>query len=284
MPDPFEELRSYATHLESSVPPGRAQARAAAALRTPASRRPRAVVALATVAFMSVSNVAMAAVADPAAPGDALYGVDRAYERVAAALGIGGDNRLERLDEAATVAGRGDSATALELVMESLEGLVDDDAETARAVLAALENGADVSQLQAQVQAMIEIARRAAEGAHDGSMRGQADLDGASGRDIAEIARKLRETLDLPAQSGQDSPGDAAGDNRGGPADDTNPGANGPPGSEDSDDSSPGATTPGSSADSPSDTRPSRTGAVDDADEGNSGRGKSDSSNGKGDG
>ncbi|MDH4307787.1 MAG: hypothetical protein OEX04_09930 [Acidimicrobiia bacterium] len=278
MRDPIHDLRAYAAHLESEVPAERARARAMAAMRAPSKSPRRAVVALATVGFMSISNVALATAADPAAPGDALYGVDRAYERIGASLGIGGDHRFERLTEAAVVLAAGDAATALSLVQESLSGLLDDP-ETARAMLAQLENGADVSLLQSQVRLMVEIARNSAETAGDDALVGAAN--GAPGQDIAEIARKIRESVDLPGQAGQDYPGEnggppsttPAGSAPGGPPSTTPAGSapGGPPSTTPNVTppggpppiTTPGATAPGgppSTGDdaSPSDSRPSK--------------------------
>ena len=236
-----------------------------AAMRAPSKSPRRAVVALATVGFMSISNVALATAADPAAPGDALYGVDRAYERIGAALGISGDHRFERLEEAVIVLAAGDAETALSLVQESLSGLLDDP-ETARAMLAQLENGADVSLLQSQVRLMVEIARNSAKTAGDDALVGAAN--GAPGQDIAEIARKIRESVDLPGQAGQDYPGEnggppsttPAGSAPGGPPS-TTPNVTPPGGPPPI--TTPGATAPGgppSTGDdaSPSDSRPSK--------------------------
>lgn len=106
--------------------PGRARARADAALAggrlTP--RFSRAVAAAsAAMVFLAVFNVGLAAVADPAAPGDLLYGIDRAYEAVTEPLGLAGDTRLERLEEAEIVTERDDASTAVTLLEEALEGV-----------------------------------------------------------------------------------------------------------------------------------------------------------------
>lgn len=277
MPDPIDELRAYAAHLEAEVPLERARARARAAVTaTPRGRRRVAVVAAAAIGFMGVSNVALAAVSNPAIPGDALYGIDRAYERVGALLGIGGEHRLERLNEAASVVALGDEETALSLVQEALTGLVDEDVDTARAMLSELERGADVETLHQQIQQMIDIARDTAEAAGSDEMREVAERAAASGLDVAEVARTIRDTVDLPDAPSQDHPGDAA-DDRGPPEDagppdhsnapadagppedvgnagDATPPANGPP--SDAGSSAEG----GPPASSPSDTRPGNNG------------------------
>lgn len=271
MRDPFDDLRSYAAHLESEVPAERARARARAAVAgsTLPRRRRTAVVAAAAIGFMGFSNAALAAVSNPAVPGDALYGVDRAYERIGALLGIGGAHRFERLDEAAVVVAMGDSETALSLVQEALSGLADEDADTARTMLQELERGADVTALHERIQRMIEVARSAAEDADSEAMRDAADDAAARGLGVAETARLIRETVQLPDASSQDYPGQAsenAGDTgKGKPEDpgppedvgragDAEPPANGPP--EDAGNPAQG----GPPASSPSDTRPSNNG------------------------
>ena len=277
MRDPFDDLRSYAARLEAEVPVERARARARAAINsTPPRRRRMAVVASAAIGFMGISNVALAAVSNPAIPGDALYGIDRAYERIGELLGIGGEHRLERLNEAASVVALGDEETALSLVQEALTGLVDQDVDTARAMLSELERGADVEALHQQIQEMIDIARDTADAAGSTEMREAAERAAASGLDVAEVARTIRDTIDLPDAASQDHPGDAA-DGRGPPEDagppdhsnapadagppedagkagDATPPANGPP--SDAGSSAGG----GPPASSPSDTRPANNG------------------------
>ena len=104
-----------------------------------------------------ISNVALAAAANPSLPGDALYGVDRAYERIGALLGAGGF-QLERLDEATAVLERGEPSVALELVEEALstaDGTAD--AQAARDLADRISNSDAVS--SDAVSDLVEIAR-----------------------------------------------------------------------------------------------------------------------------
>jgi hypothetical protein len=140
--DTINDLRRYADHLRRAVDPTRALAVAARAVGSAPirGRSFRWVVAAAGAAFLSVGNVAVAAVADSAAPGDILYGVDRAYERLTDLLGAQ-DRADERLNEAAVLSARGDDVGALGLAIEVLGALKDDD-DVAEAVNA-LNQAAD---------------------------------------------------------------------------------------------------------------------------------------------
>jgi len=75
---------------------------------------------LATVGVVAVllmsGTAGMAVAANGAAPGDALYGLDRALERV----GIGSGSIDERLDEAVVMAAQGRSGEAVEHAIEAL--------------------------------------------------------------------------------------------------------------------------------------------------------------------
>lgn len=189
MTDPIEQLRRYARDLQAEVHPGRARGRVDAAM-TRQARRPRRVVlvVLASTLLLLFSNVALAAAADPAVPGDALYGLDRTYERIADAAGLGGMHAGERLDEAAVLFERGRAAEALDLVNEAFDELLATD---------------DPSAAFADVY-----------GAHSGDFRPLLDdlktaiAGGASGHEISEIARCLVTTVSLP-----DSASDRAKDN-----------------------------------------------------------------------
>jgi hypothetical protein len=82
--------------------------------------RSRVVPRLATAALAGVLVVGMAGVAqaaDAAAPGDTLYGLDRALERV----GINNGGLDERLDEAQALADDGRSAEALDHLADALD-------------------------------------------------------------------------------------------------------------------------------------------------------------------
>lgn len=118
MPEPIDQLRRYGESLAGSVPAARsrlAALRAVGADPEPVRRAPR--VAVAAVGFFAIANVAAAAISDGAAPGDLLYPLDRAYEKVGQVLGID-DHAEERLTEADVLVRRADLGGALDLVAE----------------------------------------------------------------------------------------------------------------------------------------------------------------------
>lgn len=200
MTQPFEELRRYADDLASEVAPFVAQRAVHRAMSPTVSRPRKALVALAVTGLLGVSNVALAATADPAVPGEALYGIDRAYEQVADLTGFGGPRVAERLQEAGILVEQGELAAALDLVQETLTRILED--EDPAGALAELE--ALAGEQPAVVAALVQTAKNTA----------------ASGQDVSSQARQLRELL---SQQPEDAgPPDHAG---GGPPD----GAGGPP-------------------------------------------------------
>ena len=130
-----EEMRGYAAYVPSDSLVDRVAAEAATlALATresavngtkasPPSRRrwpalsPRAAVATLSL-LMVVGMTGVAAAADSAAPGDPLYGLDRALERI----GIGAGSAVERLEEADQLLTEGQTLQALEHATEALDG------------------------------------------------------------------------------------------------------------------------------------------------------------------
>ena len=103
-----------------------------------------AVVAGAIVVFGAFSGVAVAA--DGAVPGDVLYGIDRALEKI----GIGAGGAEERLEEARSLLSEGDSSEALrhatEVLTEEEDGAAVGDAR------AALEDAAAVGDARAALE------------------------------------------------------------------------------------------------------------------------------------
>ena len=216
--DPISELRRYAADLEAQVPADRARSAARRALLnpTPARRRPRrAVAAIVATALMGISNVALATAADPAVPGDALYAVDRAYESIGSAVGFDGTHAAERASEVLVLQERGQSSEALQHVIASLTELLeaDDPVEAVAEFTAAIDNSAvDLTELMAVARGTV-----------------------STGEQIAQIARRIASSLELPENArgnpgGPDEPG-PPGD-RGKPADpgngNPNPGAGTP--------------------------------------------------------
>src|SRR5690606_9699949 len=95
---------------------GRAEEAGLARRRRPLAWRIQ--VSGALMAAFSVLNFAAAAIADNAGPGDRLYVLDRAYERVAALFGRA-DHPAERAREAEVLLERGDPTGALQVLAEA---------------------------------------------------------------------------------------------------------------------------------------------------------------------
>ncbi len=124
--DELAGLENFAQALATAPTPTRDPAQMATALAATArsaARRPirsgfsRLVVVGATMALLiAMSGIAFAA--DRAAPGDILYGLDRALERV----GIGAGGTDERMAEFETLLRRGDEAAALAFHEKEIEG------------------------------------------------------------------------------------------------------------------------------------------------------------------
>lgn len=199
--DPISDLRRYAAALEAQVSGERSHEAARSALHTPSPARSprRAVVAIATTVVMGISNVALAAAADPAVPGDALYGLDRAYEQVGSIFGFSDVNAGERASEFLILQARGKSAEALDLLLETLPKLLeaDDPQEAVREFTEGLGNGEGVS---SEIQALLLAA---------GAVETRGEI-------VSDLARALVDRLDLdlpdPAQGqpgGPDVPGSA---------------------------------------------------------------------------
>jgi hypothetical protein len=203
MTDPFDDLRRYANDLASEVSPFAAH-RAVSAAMSPVAHRPRkVVVALVTTGLLGVSNVALAATADPAVPGDTLYKVDRAYERVVDLVGFGGPRVSERMLETGVLVERGEVAMALDLVQETLFKILESD--DPHAALEELE--AEAGSQPEAVATLVDIAKLIATG----------DM---TGQDVSAQARQLRELL---SQGQGQGPPDHAG-----PPEDRGPGEGNP--------------------------------------------------------
>lgn len=183
MNDPFDDLRRYADALVSEVSPYTAERAVRSAMSSP-SRRPRkALAVLVATGLMGVSNVALAATADPSAPGDTLYGVDRTYEQVADLVGLGGPRVSERLEETGVLVERGELAAALELVQETLGKVLESDDPEAE-----LQNL--VSELEGAPGAVSDLVLTDLVGLAHSVGRGD-----ATGQDVAELARQLGQRL-----------------------------------------------------------------------------------------
>ena len=239
-----EMMRAYESYLPSDHLVDRVAADAAALAMagratdvtgtkvSPPSRRrwpalsPRVAVAALSV-VMAVGMTGVAAAADSAAPGDPLYGLDRALERVGIGAGSGG----ERLEEADQLLTEGQTLQALEHAAEAVDG---DAAASAaldiaidRVETAANENSTAV---QEKVEALLAYMSE-----NIGADRG---VDGREfGQGIADIARGIAPAsepggpvpADSPAPGRQNQPDQ--GEQPGSGDQDTRSGNSDPPGS-----------------------------------------------------
>jgi len=153
--------------------------------------------ALAVLLMSGTAGMAMAA--DSAVPGDALYGLDRAFEVV----GIGSGSGEERLDEAVVMAAQGRSGEALEHAIEALTQETGDSSEVAAGALTAAKNLVD--------------AQDAAEAANVASIRVTALLtyiaenigtdEGTDGREFGqEVAQLARDSVAGDDRTGAPNP------------------------------------------------------------------------------
>lgn len=119
MTDPVDKLRRYADSLRSEMPEERTHRRVGQAMAAAERRRhPRWRMALASGTAAVIANVGLAAAAQPAVPGDILYGVDRAYEKVTDLVGLSDGHDAERIAEADGLVAAGRPDEAIELLDE----------------------------------------------------------------------------------------------------------------------------------------------------------------------
>ena len=171
-------------------------------MHTPSPSKPtrRVVVAVATTVLMGVSNVALATAANPAVPGDPLYGLDRAYESIGAAVGFSAVHASERASEVLVLQERGRSSEALDLVQETLTTLLDSD--DPKAAVHEFTAGLGNEDFADTLEALLTAAR---------------DVD-TTGEAVSRIARSIVDSIVLPEQ---------ANGNPGGKDDKSNNGSNG---------------------------------------------------------
>jgi len=155
---------------------------ATARFRRGLSLTPRlAPAAVAAILLFAMTGVAVAS--DSSVPGDALYGIDRALERI----GIGDGGTSERLEEASILTENGDSAEALELLADSLGT---ESSEAANALLRASERIRENQGADSEVADMLEWMANA-------PLRGN-----EFGQELADIAKGLGE--DKPSTDPED--------------------------------------------------------------------------------
>lgn len=240
--DQADQLVARAVALSQNARPGSAQpdgnSQDGATKRALRTLRHRLAVLAATI-FVVSGMTGVAVASDEAAPGDELYGIDRALERVG--IGVGG--AAERITEAQVLANAGQVTAAINHVAEAIEeSEVDDQSDefspeasgAAAALRSAAENvkGDDDPESQNVRDAVAAMLDEMAD------MTGDPEFDGeAFGRRISELARSIGDpAAEAPGLDDQTGRSDRAGGEDdagrpsqvpGGPPDDT-PG--GPPG------------------------------------------------------
>lgn len=190
--------------------------------------------ALSMMLVIGISGVAVAS--DAAAPGDLLYGIDRALETI----GINDGGVTERLEEAATMADHGQTVEALEHAAEAVLGT---SPEAADALQHAAEAGAQGQDVNAAVAEMLQWMATADNIGSDFG-QGVAERARALGADNTNDSGNVQgppttgpgNSGNAPSQSGEtpDSSGNARGNSGNAPSNGGNEGAggsgNGPPG------------------------------------------------------
>jgi len=242
----IRDLRSYADHLVARVDPtegGRIAARVASGSpsRTPWLRR--VAVVLGSLAIFAGANAGLAFAANSSAPGDPLYGIDRAYEKIETAIGLHPNLAAERFQEAADLSRRGDLDGAFEVASEALQQLGPQSnalgvlSQVAEAIRASEHLPADVrDQLTGQASELFGIGEEVS----DAATGDLADFESRSEQVLATIKEAMLER-------GQELPpglrGDAPGNSGNAPGQTDTPGNSG---------NAPGQTdTPGNSGDAP---------------------------------
>lgn len=123
---PIRDLRAYAEQLIASADPFKGGRIAARALSRPPLRAlwlRRVVVILSSIGLFVGANVGLAFAANSSVPGDPLYGIDRAYEKIETAIGLQPNLAAERFQEAAVLSERGELALAFDTATEGLQAL-----------------------------------------------------------------------------------------------------------------------------------------------------------------
>ena len=140
-----DEVRAFAAQAAKLVPPGEerlaARALPAAGRRRSRTRlRPALVSAIGTIALLLVASAGVAYAANGAVPGDPLYDLDIALEKI----GLGDGGLQERLLEAGRLVDKGELEAGLNHAGDAVGGLAVDE-QSLRAVAEALWDSADAA-------------------------------------------------------------------------------------------------------------------------------------------
>ncbi|HEX6287275.1 MAG TPA: hypothetical protein VFZ80_07300, partial [Acidimicrobiia bacterium] len=172
IPETGEKAAEFARKASAVARTGEpAKLAATARFRRGLSLTPRlAPAAVAAILLFAVSGVAVAS--NAAVPGDALYGIDRALERI----GIGNGGAAERIEEASVLTENGDGAEALELLAETFDV---ESSQASDALRKASDRIRENEAANSEVADMLDW------------MAGEDSRDRQFGQDVAEEAREL---------------------------------------------------------------------------------------------
>ncbi len=199
--DPYNHLRAYGEALIESVDPARAEVVAARALAAPSAGltlRRRIVAVLAASATFISGNIGMAMAADQASPGDLLYGLDRAYEKIGELIGLGGDHTDERLDEASELASDGREQEALDIINDELD-LADTFTTIPRDRATEAPDNETAAEASADAKSIVELVHQIAEAARDGD---RAEVESL----IAQLKSRVKDVADGKKNNGVGPP------------------------------------------------------------------------------
>ena len=119
------EMIALRTYAEGLVASSRRVRRRRPHIRPTVPMRRRFLATAVSVGALLFGNVGIAVAASPALPGDSLYPLDLAYERIAAAFGFDLGGADERFDEAEALLARGDVVLAVETLARGLAAFSD---------------------------------------------------------------------------------------------------------------------------------------------------------------
>lgn len=213
-----DAVERFATAAAAQVRAVQSPAAAPTASRDRLARRPLGlrpqVAAMLTTVLLVAGSTGVAVAADTAAPGDGLYGLDRALENI----GIGDGRAGERLEEANVLVAEGQPEEALMHVTEALAATDDDVAQARTAVDAAIEDletaGPEAGHpaIEEEVTALLDyLSENIGTGVGaDGREFGQGVADLA--RDITpDDETEVTDPVEVPTPSNGNQPEDEAG-------------------------------------------------------------------------